>query len=131
MKRLVTVAISALLLGLAAGACDDEPRRFEMSGPMVGGNPHCGQYATCGTCTPALGCGWCATSATTGICVDDPGNCPEATTIGWTWEPVGCHGGTSDASILAEASVGSDAGAGEASHDSGGTQSYDAAPDVY
>ena len=111
MKRLFAFAVSALLLAFVAGACDDETRRFDMGyGPRMGGNPQCGQYATCGTCTPALGCGWCFTGGANGLCVDDPGNCPVATTVGWTWEPVGCHGG-SDASVLADASIGSDAGA--------------------
>jgi hypothetical protein len=137
MKRLFAGLTSLVLLAFVAGAgaCDDGPRRHEMRGGGYG-NPQCGQYATCGTCTPALGCGWCMTGASagasSGLCVDDPGDCPAATTLGWTWEPTGCHAGTSDASVLAEASVASDAGdtGDDASRDAG-SQSFDAQPDSF
>ncbi len=137
MKRLVVGALPVLLLALGLlGACDDAPRHYPGGGGggTAHGSPHCGQYASCGTCTPALGCGWCATGATTGgpggLCVDDPGDCPAATTVGWTWEPVGCHAGTSDAAVLADARVGTHADAGDAA-DAGSTQTFDATSDVY
>src|SRR5512140_192389 len=120
MKRVFATLITATLLALIAGACDDEPRHRDYGYGY--GNPHCGQYATCGACTPALGCGWCMTGGSAGLCVDDPGNCPAATTVGWTWDPVGCHAGTSDASVLADASVGHDAGSDAA------PEASDAAP---
>ena len=73
MKRLLAGAISAVLLALVAGACDDSPRYDHGYGygGRMSGSPQCGQYASCGTCTPALGCGWCITGAGSGLCVDD------------------------------------------------------------
>ena len=132
MKRLLAGAISAVLLALVAGACDDSPRYDHGYGygGRMSGSPQCGQYASCGTCTPALGCGWCITGAGSGLCVDDPGDCPAASTIGWTWDPVGCRGGASDASVLADARVETDGGILDAST-SDAPRSFDAAPDVF
>jgi hypothetical protein len=107
MKRLLVGLLSGTAIAVLVAACDDGPRGYESG--YGGGDPRCGQYATCGTCTPALGCGWCMTGGANGFCVDSPGDCPPST-VGWTWEPVGCHV-VGDASVLAEASVGGDASA--------------------
>ncbi len=131
MKRVVASAVSAIsvaLVALLAGACDDagDPRGAQ----VVSASPRCGQYSACGTCTPALGCGWCMTGAASGLCVDDPGDCPTATTVGWTWDPGGCHAGGRDASVLADASIGvADAGADVTATDA--TPPADARSDVY
>jgi hypothetical protein len=62
----------------------------------------CEQMATCGSCTPVLGCGWCQ-SGDKGICVSDPHRCARAETFTWTWElafcPVAPDAGAGDASI--------------------------------
>jgi hypothetical protein len=127
MKRLLAGVVSAVVLALFAGACDDSPRySYGYGGGRMSSNAQCGQYSTCGTCTPALGCGWCITGAGAGLCVDDPGDCPAATTLGWTWDAVGCRGGASDASVLADARVQGDAGPTDAA-----STSFDASPDVY
>jgi hypothetical protein len=41
-----------------------------------------------------------------GLCVADPGDCPVATTVGFTWELSGCHSPSSDASVRADAAIG-------------------------
>jgi hypothetical protein len=61
-------------------------------GPPPGGYGQafsCQQLASCETCTPVLGCGWCQ-SGDKGICVDDPNDCARATSFSWTWELAFC-----------------------------------------
>ena len=115
MKRITAGLLALLAVGLLASACDDQGSWHERGmGGYGGGNPHCGQYTTCDTCTPALGCGWCFVNAQTGVCLDITADCP-TNAEGWTWDPPGCHGGaeagaTSDGStVLADASVRGDA----------------------
>ena len=130
MRRSLAATFAALAIGVLAGACDDGGYRHH--GAFTRENPHCGQYATCGTCTPTLGCGWCFTGTSGGLCVEDPGDCPSATTTNWTWDPPGCSsetagdGGRGDAGyVAADASLAagdagpSDAGGSDAAQDTG------------
>jgi hypothetical protein len=112
MKRITAGLLAFVAIGLLASACDDEGsfRERRLGGYGGGNNPQCGQYTTCGTCTPALGCGWCFVNAQTGVCLDSTADCP-SNAEGWTWDPPGCSGGaeagvTRDGSVLADASVG-------------------------
>jgi len=49
----------------------------------------CGQFTSCDTCTPVLGCGWCSMGSK-GACVDQPNACAGAANFYWTWELDGC-----------------------------------------
>jgi hypothetical protein len=94
MKRFlaITLAASAIALGLAAcDSNDDDYWAYERRGDP------CLEFATCGSCTPVMGCGWCSTS-TRGACVSDPGECAGAESFSWTWDPSGCSAGA-DASV--------------------------------
>lgn len=85
---MVGVALVASVV-VAVAACDDESDGMMYSGR--GSAVRCGDYKTCGTCTPVLGCGWCATGNGTGTCTDGPDNCSSAPQ-GWNWDPSGCTG---------------------------------------
>ena len=52
-------------------------------GGCVMKNPNCGNFTSCATCTPEIGCGWCGAS---GTCANDPQTCGGD----WTWETTGC-----------------------------------------
>ena len=58
---------------------------------------YCGQFTSCNTCTPVLGCGWCS-MGTKGACVDQPNACANVDNFYWTWELDGCPwtGGAAD-----------------------------------
>jgi hypothetical protein len=59
---------------------------------------YCEQFASCGTCTPILGCGWCQ-SGDKGICLPDPDACSRRLpAFTWTWELAYCPG-TIDGSV--------------------------------
>jgi len=75
----------ALLFALLPAACFDDGG---YSGPTY--TPvYCGQFTSCATCTPVLGCGWCQ-AGTKGACVDQPNACAGVASFSWTWELDGC-----------------------------------------
>jgi hypothetical protein len=135
MKRFTLGACLALGLGVLVGACGDDSAGGG-GGGYVG--PDCSQYATCGSCTPVLGCGWCQVGAA-GFCASDPGTCGGGA---WQWDagpgcgsdlpakpgvnPASDAGGGNDATTGGEG--GSEGGGSDATSDtaSGG----DAAPDA-
>jgi hypothetical protein len=85
MKR----AVLAFLFALLPAACFDDGGYDP--GPTY--TPvYCGQFTSCDTCTPVLGCGWCW-AGTKGACVDQPNACANTATFSWTWELSGCPGG--------------------------------------
>jgi hypothetical protein len=114
-------AIALLGVALLAGACDDGGYGYAYGPPPR--RVACGAFSTCATCTPQNGCGWCF-SVTTGLCVDDPSDCPAASTTGWTWEPTGCR-----APLDASAVVVGDAGARLDASPEGTADASDAAQD--
>lgn len=77
----------ALLLALLPAACIDDGYDAGPSYTPV----YCGQFTSCTTCTPVLGCGWCQ-SGTKGACVDQPNACANVSDFYWTWELAGCPG---------------------------------------
>src|SRR5579883_2723767 len=89
MKRAFTGMIAAAAVVVAVGACgDDSASSWSGAGPAY--NVDCGQYSSCGTCTPVVGCGWCFAASGTGFCASTPAACPGAPAR-WTWDPPGCH----------------------------------------
>jgi hypothetical protein len=87
MNRTYAAMILATAVALPLGACSgDDSGGYYDYGPPVG----CGQYTTCGACTPVPGCGWCF-NATGGVCTTDPHACAQVTSeFTWTWDPSGC-----------------------------------------
>jgi len=86
--------LSALLFGgavaVAMGACDDSSGGGYGYGGGGGGNGDpCNANATCDTCTPVQGCGWCFNS-TGGLCASSPDECSSASEFTWTWNQSGC-----------------------------------------
>jgi hypothetical protein len=91
-----------LLFALLPAACIDDSYNPPPSyGPVA-----CGQFTSCATCTPVLGCGWCSMGSK-GACVDQPNACASAANFYWTWELDGCPG----AADAGAAGDGPDAGA--------------------
>jgi hypothetical protein len=92
-----------LLLALLPAACIDDGgyNPGPSNGPV-----YCGQFTSCGTCTPVLGCGWCSMGSK-GACVDQPNACADVANFYWTWELDGCPG----AGDAGAAGGGPDAGA--------------------
>jgi hypothetical protein len=86
MRRTYAAILLATAIALPLGACGDD---------SSGGYPYaveygCEHYATCGTCTPVLGCGWCF-RGTSGVCTSDPDRCAQVVSeFTWTWDPSGC-----------------------------------------
>jgi hypothetical protein len=126
---LVGLFASALLASMLA-ACDDpnmEPGRH--------GHARCAALATCGTCTPALGCGWCGATGGGGTCVDGPDDCAPASSF--TWDLAGCpdegEGGTVATSdggrTLADAQLGDQDGAVATPKDASNDDASDANQD--
>jgi hypothetical protein len=111
MKRTYAAVILATAVALPLGACggDDSGGGYYYGGSGSGGAAGCGQYTTCGTCTPVVGCGWCFNS-TGGVCTTDPNECAQVTSeFTWTWDPPGCP--DVDASVApADAAHATDAG---------------------
>jgi hypothetical protein len=96
MKR----AVLLLLFALLPVACIDDSgyNPGPSSGPV-----YCGQFTSCETCTPVLGCGWCSMGSK-GACVDQPNACAGAANFYWTWELDGCPGaGAGDGGVDAGA----------------------------
>jgi hypothetical protein len=65
----------------------------------------CHQFASCATCTPVVGCGWCYQSDGTGLCAAGPDECATSS-FDWTWEATGCRV-TSDAAVAPSSDAGS------------------------
>jgi hypothetical protein len=108
MKRLISWLACGLAVGVvavAAAACDDRSGDYPPGAYGGGGAYGCGQYSTCGSCTPVNGCGWCQTPTGEGLCTADPDNCANVPEFSWTWDPQGCH-------TFADASVGPELDAG-------------------
>jgi hypothetical protein len=132
MNRTYAAMILATGIALPLGACGDDSGGGYSSYGYAGGAVGCGQYTTCGTCTPVVGCGWCF-NKTGGACTTNPDECAQVTSeFTWTWDPSGCP----DAAVsIAPADAGGqakDAGAphveaGAAQNDTGAPQ-QDAAP---
>ena len=93
-----------LLFALLPAACIDDSG-YNNQGPSYG-PVYCGQFTSCATCTPVLGCGWCSMGSK-GACVDQPNACAAAANFYWTWELDGCPG----AGDAGAADGGPDAGA--------------------
>jgi hypothetical protein len=77
------------LIALLIGACDDGEYGYDQGARNVA----CGQFTSCDTCTPIMGCGWCYTGNGTGTCTDGPQDCSPEPGGGWTWDPSGCRVG--------------------------------------
>lgn len=79
----------------------------------------CEQFASCDTCTPVLGCGWCQ-AGDKGLCVADPNQCDQVASFSWTWERAFCPG-EADAGVdgVTEARA-PDAGGTDAATEHGG-----------
>jgi len=109
MKKRVPAILAACAGALVVSACGDHDHdRYRP--PAV--DP-CSSYSSCGTCTPVLGCGWCFVSSgssldVTGECSSTPCSPGYAGATGWTWDPSGCL-------VVAQPTVGSDAGADSSS----------------
>jgi hypothetical protein len=120
-KHIFASALFALVTAAMASACDDGGHRYGRRGPSESFG--CGQYASCGACTPVDGCGWCQTGVGQGMCADDPNECAGAAAFSWTWDPSGCFAGA-DASVSpppASTPEAPDGAAGSASPSDGGT----------
>lgn len=96
MRRILAAWFLASAVAVSVAACGDdssEPQPYpSVSGGGGGGG--CGQYTTCGSCTPVSGCGWCFNAAF-GLCTTDPDSCannPDISEFTWTWDPTGCPG---------------------------------------
>jgi hypothetical protein len=76
----------ALLFALLPAACIDDGGYDPAPsyGPV-----YCGQFTSCASCTPVLGCGWCSMGSK-GACVDQPNACANVASFSWTWELDGC-----------------------------------------
>jgi hypothetical protein len=97
MRSAVTGSILASLITVALAACGSDGGGAD-AGPYLAS--YCGQFTTCGTCTPANGCGWCYNDDGTGTCAASPDECPTLA-FSWTWDPSGCRV-TADASVIPE-----------------------------
>ena len=56
MKRAMIVCLVPAGAALLLGACDDG----SSGGGTVYAYVACNQFSSCETCTPVIGCGWCA-----------------------------------------------------------------------
>jgi hypothetical protein len=107
-------------IALAAAACDDGHRRH---GAEYDTEDICAQYATCDTCTPQNGCGWCF-DGTKSFCGSDANQC----TTDWTWESNYCRA-AADASVSTSSDDASSSATPDASEDANGDADVDAAGD--
>ncbi|MGO8997333.1 MAG: hypothetical protein ACLQVI_28795 [Polyangiaceae bacterium] len=87
LRALVSLAFTVCGIVSLASACNGSVSGYEYGGWR--GDP-CGQYASCGTCTPVMGCGWCTTGVNQGMCASDPNECAGAAAFSWTWNASGC-----------------------------------------
>lgn len=111
MKRVL------LFCGLivAVASCNDNDGRnyFGGGGPGQYADP-CQRNLTCGTCTPARGCGWCEYGQGKGVCLSDPDECPSQQQFTWTWVPELCSATTGDGGAYASDGASSDGAASDA-----------------
>lgn len=123
MKRAIVLTAVLGAIGLVALACDDDHYGRRRHGSS------CGSKTSCGTCTPVIGCGWCANAANggpndgTGTCVSDPDECEAPSRF--NWEPEECpavvvDGGGGDAAVVDSGRIPADAQVGEASTEEAG-----------
>jgi hypothetical protein len=104
MLAFVAVTLAAATLPAGCDPTGDEPSN---EGWSVAND--CAVYASCESCTPISGCGWCFDSNGTGQCASDPDSC-STPAFSWTWNSDGCR-------------VAADAGAVQVStDDAGGVQ---------
>lgn len=81
----------------AGVAQDAGPVPTPDAGPRDAGLPNCAQLAMCATCTPVVGCGWCATTST---CTPGTASGPASGACAdWDWLPDHCGGGISDGGV--------------------------------
>lgn len=99
MNRLAVGTLVGAILSSVGGCGPADDSSYSYSGYAGNyGVPDCSQYTSCATCTPLVGCGWCAYPDGTGTCASGPDNC----TTEWIWEPNFCSpasdaGGAPDA----------------------------------
>jgi hypothetical protein len=113
-SRLLAALLAASVIVVTAAACDEGT----VDGYYDRGRDPCGQYASCGACTPVLGCGWCTTGVGQGLCASDPDECASAPSFSWTWNASGCFAPadagiveTTDSGLSTPAPTPTDAGA--------------------
>jgi hypothetical protein len=136
LRSLWKVALGTAVLALVA--CDSGG--YYDNGAGSGYYDYCQQFATCGACTPVLGCGWCTYGNAQGVCLSDPDFCTTQQ-FSWTWEPKGCSAGgdagttTEDSAVDAgtDGSSSGDASSGDASSDDGSSATchWPAAADTF
>jgi hypothetical protein len=113
MKPLIAWTLSSLLIGLSLAACDGGYNTRPYGEPYA---TQCHAYASCASCTPVTGCGWCFGADGHGACAADPDEC-RGPSFAWTWEPTGCRT-PADAGISSNASDASeDVGATDATRE--------------
>ncbi len=87
MNRFLAAFLLAGTVAVAAGACDNSSAG-DYYGNAYGDD--CSANATCDTCTPVQGCGWCF-NASGGMCASSPDECAAAVSeFTWTWSQSGC-----------------------------------------
>jgi hypothetical protein len=96
MKRFLSSLLLAAPVALVFLACADQRGYGDSYSSQTA---YCSQYATCGTCTPVNGCGWCYTADAGGMCAADPNECAGSSEFLWTWNADGCREGA-DASVV-------------------------------
>ncbi len=93
MTRFLGALLLASGIAVSAAACD---ATNDSGGyPVYGSAASCSSYATCGTCTPVNGCGWCFVpgGGSDGLCASSPDQCvAEGGEFTWTWNASGCPG---------------------------------------
>jgi Plexin repeat len=132
MKRQLKQQLLWLAVCVAAAGCldpnGDGNVSYDRSGPR-GVEQRCGQYTSCGTCTPVLGCGWCSTGDK-GLCAAQPNDCAAAMSFDWTWETSGCPAGDAGVASAADASDGVDSSSDAGTSDAASTDAADAHADA-
>jgi hypothetical protein len=115
MNRVFAAAVLVSTISLGLVACGDEHHGHGDGMGGMGGSagtgradPGCSAYATCDTCTPVMGCGWCFQSDGTGACTTGADRCA-GQEFAWTWEPAGCGTSAPDGGVSIDAPAPSDA----------------------
>jgi len=86
-RGIAAAGVLGLVL-LGGPAC--ESRVYDGGGWSAGGAVDCGEFASCASCTPVSGCGWCFDSNGMGECAPDPDSC-STPAFSWTWNLDGCR----------------------------------------
>lgn len=115
MRRFWIGGALASLVALCVGGCDSSSQGYPYPG---GGNDLCSSYATCGTCTPVQGCGWCF-NLSGGACASSPDQCANVSEFTWTWDLDGCPGVDASVSPLDASAPETGAAADSGTADSG------------